>query len=241
MSEREPLQENLAWPAQLRDTISAVFNLDELRTLCFALSLDYDELEGASKSAKIASLIRLLTGRGRIGDLLDHCQTMRPEEAWSPLREAFANQPELTLDPDIEWPARLRDMLATYFTLAEVEKLALDLGVDYEELGEGGKSRKIMPLIGRLADRGDVVALVERCQALREHVDWSALRDTAAQHPELFTVPAEKPGDTYHFDGDFRGANITIVSAAEVRDIESLPPEPGDPPYKGLQLSLIHI
>ena len=235
MTEREPSQENRAWPAQLRDMMAAVFSLDELRTLCFALQLDYDELEGASKSARIASLIRLLTGRGRIDDLLDKCETMRSEEAWLPLREAFASQPELTLDPDIEWSARLRDRIATHFTLAEVEKLALDLGADYEELGEGGKSHKIMALIGRLADRGDVVALVERCQALREHVDWSALRDTAAQHPERFTVPAETPGDTYHFAGDFRGANITIVSAAEVRDIESLPPEPGDPPYKGLQ------
>lgn len=235
MLEHEPSPANLPWPAQLRDQIIVLFSLDELQTLCFALQLDYEELEGASKSAKIASLIRLLAGRGRIDDLLDKCEMLRAEASWDVLREAYANQPELTLAPDIAWPARLRDRIAAHFTLAEVQQLALDLGVDYDELGEGGKSRKIATLIGRLAHRSDVLALVERCQALRSHLDWAELRDTAAQHPELFTVPAESPGDTYHFAGDFRGANITIVSAAEVRDIESQPPEPGGPPYKGLQ------
>jgi tetratricopeptide (TPR) repeat protein len=45
--------------------------------------------------------------------------------------------------------------------------------------------------------------------------------------------------DTYDLSGDFRGATIniqsTIVSNAEVRELENLPPEPGDPPYQGLQ------
>ncbi len=48
------------------------------------------------------------------------------------------------------------------------------------------------------------------------------------------------PTDTsYVLSGDFRGAVVnvasTFVSAATVQDIEGLPPEPGDPPYKGLQ------
>lgn len=52
--------------------------------------------------------------------------------------------------------------------------------------------------------------------------------------------PAETPtGDkSYVLSGDFRGAVVnvasTFVSAATVQDIEGLPPEPGDPPYKGL-------
>ncbi len=48
-----------------------------------------------------------------------------------------------------------------------------------------------------------------------------------------------KPGDTYNLAGDFRGAVVniqsTIIGAAEVRELEALPPEPGDPPYQGLQ------
>jgi hypothetical protein len=47
------------------------------------------------------------------------------------------------------------------------------------------------------------------------------------------------PGDNYELSGDFRGAVIniksTIVSNAEVKDLENLPPEPGQPPFQGLQ------
>jgi tetratricopeptide (TPR) repeat protein len=46
-------------------------------------------------------------------------------------------------------------------------------------------------------------------------------------------------GDRYDLSGDFRGAVIniksTIVSSAEVKELESLPPEPGEPPYQGMQ------
>jgi len=46
-------------------------------------------------------------------------------------------------------------------------------------------------------------------------------------------------GDNYELSGDFRGAVIniqsTIVSNAEARELEKLPPEPGDSPYQGLQ------
>ncbi len=64
--------------------------------------------------------------------------------------------------------------------------------------------------------------------------------------PESVASDASKPkrrrssrGDNYELSGDFRGAVIniksTIVSSAEVKDIENLPPEPGEPPYQGLQ------
>ncbi len=46
-------------------------------------------------------------------------------------------------------------------------------------------------------------------------------------------------GKTYQLSGDFRGAIVniesTFVNSAAVQDIEGLAPEPGDPPYKGLQ------
>ena len=71
--------------------------------------------------------------------------------------------------------------------------------------------------------------------------------DTPASTPKSpKRKKADKPkrrgassGDNYDLSGDFRGAVIniksTIVSSAEVKDIEGLPPEPGEPPFQGLQ------
>jgi tetratricopeptide (TPR) repeat protein len=46
-------------------------------------------------------------------------------------------------------------------------------------------------------------------------------------------------GDQFDLSGDFRGAVIniksTIVSNEEVKDLENLPPEPGEPPFQGMQ------
>jgi tetratricopeptide (TPR) repeat protein len=48
-----------------------------------------------------------------------------------------------------------------------------------------------------------------------------------------------KTGDQYNLSGDFRGAVVniqsTIVSSDVVKDIEDLPPEPGESPFLGLQ------
>ncbi|RPH58066.1 MAG: ATP-binding protein, partial [Chloroflexi bacterium] len=46
-------------------------------------------------------------------------------------------------------------------------------------------------------------------------------------------------GENYNLSGDFHGAVIniksTILSNDEVKDIENLPPEPGEAPFQGLQ------
>jgi tetratricopeptide (TPR) repeat protein len=58
----------------------------------------------------------------------------------------------------------------------------------------------------------------------------------AAGKPESDLPPI---GDRYDLSGDFRGAVIniksTIVGPAEVKNIEDLPPEPGESPFLGLQ------
>jgi tetratricopeptide (TPR) repeat protein len=126
-------------------------------------------------------------------------------------------------------------MMATYFSPDELELLCFDLGVNYYELGEGGISRKVMALIRLMAGHGRIVALIDQCREHRPGVDWEALRETAVAQPGLFTLPPEKPAGGIQFAGDFRGATITIVESAEVKDIEDQPPEPGEAPYKGLQ------
>src|SRR5215216_6957369 len=70
----------------------------------------------------------------------------------------------------------------------------------------------------------------------RKKSDKSVPVDPAASKPKRRKTAR---GDDYDLSGDFRGAVIniksTIVSSAEVMDIEDLPPEPGEAPFQGLQ------
>lgn len=65
------------------------------------------------------------------------------------------------------------------------------------------------------------------------------MKDNPGSPPVSDDPGSIQPGDVYHLSGDFRNAVIniksTIIGAEEVRDIESLPPEPGVSPYHGLQ------
>jgi hypothetical protein len=95
----------------------------------------------------------------------------------------------------VEVPAAtLRKLLTTYFNDAELQVLAHDLGVDYEELGGDNKTSKSIQLIQYAARHGKLVDLVELCRKERPDVDWNAVGIAAATHPEQFTfVPDDKP------------------------------------------------
>ena len=69
--------------AGICEKLVAQFSDEELRTLCFDLGVDTDEVAGQTKSARVASLLELLDNRGRIPDLIARCATSRPDVALS--------------------------------------------------------------------------------------------------------------------------------------------------------------
>lgn len=74
--------ERTAYLRQFRTNIDQHFNVDEVRLLCFDLSVDYDHLMGDAKPLRIQSLIMHLAQRGRLGDLLELVQSQRPGVEW---------------------------------------------------------------------------------------------------------------------------------------------------------------
>ena len=67
---------------RLRQVLSDGFNLEELRTLAFDLGVDYDDLAGGGKSAKIIELITYFERRGKYGELVQAARVARPELDW---------------------------------------------------------------------------------------------------------------------------------------------------------------
>lgn len=69
------------------------FSLDEIRTLCFDLGIDFETLSGDDKSSKIVELIQFCGRSGRAAELVDQCRKARPGDAWNAIGIEAANNP----------------------------------------------------------------------------------------------------------------------------------------------------
>jgi uncharacterized protein (TIGR00725 family) len=67
---------------KLYKIIADRFNAEELRTLCFALGIDYDNLQGDGKSGKARELITYLERRNEITQLVEIGKQLRPDISW---------------------------------------------------------------------------------------------------------------------------------------------------------------
>ncbi len=122
--------------------------------------------------------------------------------------------PNMSADPG--WPVRLQDALSRSFSLDDLQDLCLRLGVDFEELGEGAKSRRIMALMRYAVDNGRLDDLLDICETMRPRSpEWEEIRAAATADPNLFADQLEQvgsDGDFYQLSGDFSGATINIGS-----------------------------
>ena len=67
---------------QLRQLLVKHFSLEELHTLSFDLGIDFDEIGGEAKSAKVREFISYAERHGRVDDLLAEAAAARPTLPW---------------------------------------------------------------------------------------------------------------------------------------------------------------
>jgi hypothetical protein len=68
---------------RLRQILSSRFDMDELRTLCFDLGVDFDDLPVQGKSNKARELVGHLARRNQISHLISVGQELRPDIPWA--------------------------------------------------------------------------------------------------------------------------------------------------------------
>ncbi len=66
----------------IRQRLSNNFNLEELKTLCFDLGVDFDNLPGVTKDEKARELVVTLGRSGGLQHLLKRGQELRPHVVW---------------------------------------------------------------------------------------------------------------------------------------------------------------
>jgi hypothetical protein len=85
----------MAERGNLRQLIDKNFNAEELKTLCFDLSVDYERFP-ESKDARVRELIAYMIRTNRLHDLLQALVQQRPNEDWPDAPEPQASEKPLT-------------------------------------------------------------------------------------------------------------------------------------------------
>lgn len=88
-------QERLAYLLELHEKIDERFNEEELRTLVFYVSADWDNLEGRTKYTKIHSLLVGLANSGQLDGLLSLLKRKRPNLEWPIIPPSEQQQEDL--------------------------------------------------------------------------------------------------------------------------------------------------
>lgn len=68
--------------SQLKENLKAFFDETDIKELCFDLNIDYEDLSGETKRAKIMALITYTRNQGRLQDLWDYSRRLRPNLEW---------------------------------------------------------------------------------------------------------------------------------------------------------------
>lgn len=66
----------------LRELIRSSFNEEEVKDLCYDLTIDYEDLPALGKTGKVRELIIFCQKNGRLPALIKLCQEQRPDETW---------------------------------------------------------------------------------------------------------------------------------------------------------------
>lgn len=81
-AEPQPTAGYVRAPRHLLDRMDTYLGVSDLRTLCFELQTDYENLEGQNKRDRILSLILQMEREHRVPALMSACRALRPKVPW---------------------------------------------------------------------------------------------------------------------------------------------------------------
>ena len=87
----------------LFETLGKHFSEQELKTLCFYLDIDYDDLPGEGREDKARELVKYIERHGRIHEFVEMGKRVRPGISWNKTLDAMeANNANLVRQRDLE-------------------------------------------------------------------------------------------------------------------------------------------
>jgi hypothetical protein len=137
---------------ELHQVLVARFSLEEIKTLCFELGVEYDDLPAVGKRNKARELVRYLDRHGRLDALRVAVMLKRPDVTWPaaspgarPATRVGRQDPNVDLSPPVETERLLRvflchgseDKLAIRELYHQLSKDGLDPWLDEEDILPG--------------------------------------------------------------------------------------------------------
>lgn len=154
---------------ELSQSLVQHFSTDELRELCFALGIHFEDLPGEVRVAKARELVNYFMRPPRtLDELIAACSRLRPGVPW--------DQPGAIVTRPVD-PTRLalvQNIINYCFNANELCDLFLELGVDYDSLARGNKAATVLELVtyfSRLPRTIDQLVTVGL--ALRPKAPWN--------------------------------------------------------------------
>ena len=81
--------DSASYLTEFHQGLSRYFNLEEIRTLCLQMNVDYESVAGEEKSSRIRELLLAVARRGRLPELVALVRQERPMVDWPPLPDDF--------------------------------------------------------------------------------------------------------------------------------------------------------
>lgn len=196
---------------QLPHLLDRHFNANELRTLCFDLEVDYDNLPGKVKAEKARALVTYFVQPERdIAQLVRACAEQRPKAAWYLPGAAGMKSPSAS------GPGKLRRMLTEHLGESQIRALCTSLEVDYQLLPGADAEDKAGGLVSHMARSGRTAELVAACMGLRPDIPWEQALRVARDEPPTETV-SKTPREVDRIE--LRRALVAHFNVVQLRDL----------------------
>ena len=164
---------------KLRRVIIEAFDEGELRTLCFELHIDYDDLLPGGKSDKVRELVRRVGREKRLGDLVDAVLNARPHVS---LHSVY-------IDTSIE-QSPFKGLLVFEEQDADIffgrETFTADLVIRLSQIHKDNsisQATSFLALVGASGSGKSSIARAGLIPAIRQETDWSVRLITPTEHP----------------------------------------------------------
>jgi hypothetical protein len=119
----------------LRELLNQQFDTNELRQLCFDLSIEYENLPGETRATKAQALIEHCLRHQLLPELLQRCTQLRPKTSW-PSAELFRSKQDGPITSPITGDVILKYVQASNAELRDYPDEIVGIHIDRPEVAQ---------------------------------------------------------------------------------------------------------